>query len=36
VTVFVQNAESSDDLVARGQDVWLSWEPKHSYAIGAR
>jgi spermidine/putrescine transport system ATP-binding protein len=36
VTVFVQNAESSDDLVARGQDVWLCWEPRHSYAIGAR
>jgi spermidine/putrescine transport system ATP-binding protein len=35
VTVFVQNAESSDDLVARGQQVWLSWDPKHSYAIGA-
>jgi spermidine/putrescine transport system ATP-binding protein len=36
VTVFVQNVESSDDLVARGQDVWLCWEPRHSYAIGAR
>jgi spermidine/putrescine ABC transporter ATP-binding subunit len=36
VTVFVQNVESSDDLVTRGQDVWLCWEPRHSYAIGAR
>src|SRR5215469_8263828 len=36
VTVFVQNAESSEDLVARSQDVWLCWEPRHSYAIGAR
>jgi spermidine/putrescine ABC transporter ATP-binding subunit len=36
VTVFVQNAESSADLVTRGQQVWLCWEPRHSYAIGAR
>jgi spermidine/putrescine transport system ATP-binding protein len=36
VTVFVQNAESSADLVTRGQHVWLCWEPRHSYAIGAR
>ncbi|HUN35674.1 MAG TPA: ABC transporter ATP-binding protein [Trebonia sp.] len=34
VTVFVQNTDSSDDLVARGQEVWLGWEPRHSYAIG--
>jgi spermidine/putrescine ABC transporter ATP-binding subunit len=33
VTVFVQNADSSDDLVARGQEVWLCWEPRYSYAI---
>ena len=36
VTVFVQNADSSDELAARGQDVWLSWEPRHSYAIGTK
>jgi spermidine/putrescine transport system ATP-binding protein len=36
VTVFVQNADSSDDLVARGQEAWLCWEPRHSYAIGAK
>jgi spermidine/putrescine transport system ATP-binding protein len=36
VTVFVQNTESADDLVERGQDVWLCWEPRHSYAIGSR
>jgi spermidine/putrescine ABC transporter ATP-binding subunit len=33
VTVFVQNTDSSDDLVTRGQEVWLCWEPRHSYAI---
>jgi spermidine/putrescine transport system ATP-binding protein len=36
VTVFVQNADSSDELVARGQQVWLCWEPRHSFAIGPR
>jgi spermidine/putrescine transport system ATP-binding protein len=36
VTVFVQNATSSDDVAARGQEVWLCWEPTHSYAIGVK
>jgi len=36
VTVFVQNSNNADDVAARGQDVWLSWEPEHSYAIGAK
>jgi spermidine/putrescine transport system ATP-binding protein len=35
VTVFVQNSNNADDVAARGQDVWLSWEPDHSYVIGA-
>jgi spermidine/putrescine transport system ATP-binding protein len=35
VVVFVQNVSSSEDLVARGHTVWLTWEPQHSYAIGA-
>jgi len=35
VTVFTQNATSADDLAVRGDSVWLSWEPRHSYAIGA-
>jgi spermidine/putrescine transport system ATP-binding protein len=36
VTVFVQNSNNSDDLATRGQQVWLSWEPQHSYVIGAK
>jgi spermidine/putrescine transport system ATP-binding protein len=36
VTVFVQNSNNADDLAARGQQVWLSWEPRHSYVIGAK
>jgi spermidine/putrescine transport system ATP-binding protein len=35
VTVFVQNINNADDVAARGQQVWLSWDPEHSYAIGA-
>jgi spermidine/putrescine transport system ATP-binding protein len=36
VSVFVQNSSSSDDVAARGQEVWLCWEPQHSYVIGAK
>jgi spermidine/putrescine transport system ATP-binding protein len=36
VTVFAQNSNNSDDVAARGQDVWLSWDPRHSYVIGAK
>jgi spermidine/putrescine transport system ATP-binding protein len=36
VTVFVQNSTNSDDVAARGQEVWLSWDPRHSYVIGAK
>ncbi|TDC57345.1 ABC transporter ATP-binding protein [Actinomadura sp. KC345] len=35
VVVFMQNAASADDIAARGDGVWLSWDPRHSYAIGA-
>jgi spermidine/putrescine transport system ATP-binding protein len=35
VVVFTQNATSADDIAARGDSIWLSWEPRHSYAIGA-
>jgi spermidine/putrescine transport system ATP-binding protein len=35
VVVFLQNASSADDVAASGDTVWLSWEPRHSYAIGA-
>ncbi|HKT05241.1 MAG TPA: ABC transporter ATP-binding protein [Rugosimonospora sp.] len=34
VVVFTQNASSADDIAVRGDRVWLSWEPQHSYAIG--
>ncbi|ROO83423.1 spermidine/putrescine transport system ATP-binding protein [Actinocorallia herbida] len=35
ITVFTQNASDADDIAVRGDSVWLSWEPRHSYAIGA-
>jgi spermidine/putrescine transport system ATP-binding protein len=35
VTVFSQNGTSAADVAVRGDHVWLSWEPRHSYAIGA-
>jgi spermidine/putrescine transport system ATP-binding protein len=33
--VFLQNAADSEDIAARGQDVWLSWRPEHSLALAA-
>jgi spermidine/putrescine transport system ATP-binding protein len=36
VTIFTQNASSADDIAVRGDRVWLSWEPQHSYPIGAQ
>jgi spermidine/putrescine transport system ATP-binding protein len=39
VVVFVQNAsaagQEASDSIARGDDVWLSWETPYSYAIGS-
>ena len=35
VTVFDQNASSAEDLAVRGDHVFLSWNPQHSYPIGA-
>ncbi|GAA2161090.1 ABC transporter ATP-binding protein [Actinomadura napierensis] len=35
VVVFLQNATGADDIAVRGDGVWLSWDPRHSYAIGA-
>ena len=32
--VFDQNAYSADDLAGRGDRVFLSWSPQHSYPIG--
>ncbi|GHH67387.1 spermidine/putrescine import ATP-binding protein PotA [Streptosporangium violaceochromogenes] len=34
VTVFQQNALDSTSTAERGDAVWLSWQPRHSYAIG--
>jgi spermidine/putrescine transport system ATP-binding protein len=36
VVIFTQNASSADDIAVRGARVWLSWEPQHSYPIGAQ
>ncbi len=35
IVVFDQNAASAEDIAARGDTVYLSWNPQHSYAIGA-
>ncbi|WP_242901458.1 ABC transporter ATP-binding protein [Actinomadura terrae] len=35
VVVFSQNVTSGEDVAARGDSVWLSWDPRHSYALGA-
>ena len=35
VVVFLQNAHDADDAAGRGDVVWLSWDPSHSYAIGS-
>ena len=34
VVVFDQNSASAADIAARGDSVWLSWNPQHSYPIG--
>jgi spermidine/putrescine transport system ATP-binding protein len=33
-TVFDQNASNADDLASRGDRVYLTWAPQHSYVIG--
>jgi spermidine/putrescine transport system ATP-binding protein len=33
-TVFDQNASNADDLAGRGDHVFLTWAPQHSYMIG--
>jgi spermidine/putrescine transport system ATP-binding protein len=35
-TVFDQNAANADDLAERGDPVYLTWSPQHSYPIGVR
>jgi len=34
VVVFQQNSASAPNVAARGDSVWLSWQPEHSYPIG--
>ena len=34
VVVFQQNSASGRSHPARGETVWLSWQPEHSYPIG--
>ncbi len=34
IVVFQQNSAAADDVAARGDSVWLSWQPEHSYPIG--
>ena len=34
MVVFQQNSASGGSQPARGETVWLSWQPRHSYPIG--
>ena len=34
MSVFEQNARDASVTAERGDAVWLSWQPQHSYAIG--
>src|SRR5215472_15893008 len=34
MVVFQQNSASAASVAARGDIVWLSWQPEHSYPIG--
>jgi spermidine/putrescine transport system ATP-binding protein len=34
IVVFRQNSAAAGDLATRGDSVWLSWQPEHSYPIG--
>jgi spermidine/putrescine transport system ATP-binding protein len=33
IVVFQQNSAATADVPARGDSVWLSWQPEHSYPI---
>ncbi|MBO3746721.1 ABC transporter ATP-binding protein [Streptosporangiaceae bacterium NEAU-GS5] len=33
ITVFQQNAHDSTTTAERGDEVWLSWQPRHAYAL---
>jgi spermidine/putrescine ABC transporter ATP-binding subunit len=34
IVVFQQNSAVAGEAVERGDNVWLSWQPEHSYPIG--
>jgi spermidine/putrescine transport system ATP-binding protein len=34
IVVFQQNSASAGDGAGRGDSIWLSWQPQHSYLIG--
>jgi spermidine/putrescine ABC transporter ATP-binding subunit len=34
IVVFQQNSARARDLAGRGDTIWLSWQPQHSYPIG--
>jgi spermidine/putrescine transport system ATP-binding protein len=34
IVVFQQNSAAAGEAVDRGDSVWLSWQPEHSYPIG--
>ncbi len=34
IVVFQQNSASAGHMAGRGDSVWLSWQPDHSYLIG--
>jgi spermidine/putrescine transport system ATP-binding protein len=36
LVVFDQNAANAEDIAERGDTVFLSWNPQHSYPIGAQ
>jgi spermidine/putrescine transport system ATP-binding protein len=36
LVVFDQNAANAEDIAERGDSVYLTWNPQHSYPIGAR
>jgi spermidine/putrescine transport system ATP-binding protein len=33
MTVHQQNSSDSALVAGRGESVWLSWDPRHSYAL---
>jgi spermidine/putrescine transport system ATP-binding protein len=33
MVVFQQNSASATDVAARGDSIWLSWQPEHSYPV---